>query len=94
MTNTENLFVMTTACVLNQSDKIICPYPTVLCKGLPSYLSNVAASDQKALFLQAQLSAFNVQLNHHLLHNLLFYPPLPTPVPPRNNPFLLYSHST
>lgn len=45
--NTENLFITTTACVLNQSDKIICPSPTVLCKGLPSYLSNVAASDQK-----------------------------------------------
>lgn len=94
MANTLNMETLCTACVLNQSDKIPCPYPSELCKGLPSSFSCSCLWAVGPSLHPLDFPSFNFQLNHHPLHNPLLYPPLLTPEPAINNLFLLYSHST
>lgn len=81
-------FIMTTAHVLNPSDKVTRPhlYSVNACPGL--FLRQLP-SGQKALFLHAQLSVCSVQFIC-ALHSLHFYPPLPTPGLAGTNFFHLY----
>lgn len=84
------LFIMSIAPTLNQSDEIICPPASVLCKCLHSDLSHVVPSKGPALFPHSVLSSFNVQPVHHHFHKLLLQPPLQSPVPARNNLFCIH----
>lgn len=80
-----DLLIMMTARMLNQPDKVI---RSVKAHG-HAVLTQLPLIRRPSI--HTQLSAFHVQLSHHLFHKLLLHPPLPTPTPAKIDLFF-YIH--